>query len=345
MDEFNTENKAELVDVNDITCIQLTAGGYTALISPELGSNVLRLHDDENGIEFFRWDPNNTLEDIQNSPQTWGLPTLYLPNRFEDGVLRTSDAVYHLPINEPAPYNNHIHGFLNKREHTEIAHSANEMAAWARTTYVYNEEDPFFEYLPLPFTVTFMFTLSDVGFEYQVSIMNQSNKMLPVSMATHTTIAAPFVEGAKEEDIRVKAPVKERWVLNERCLPTGEVLPLSLYDQNYADGKICPVKRVVDNEMYTGGKLDFNGRPSHGIQITDAASGKGIAYEVSDGYKFWIFWNDRGEKHYFCPEPMSAMINAPALLLPREQTGYTELPSGAIAHFAQRFYTILPDED
>ena len=29
--------------------------------------NVLRLHDDANGVEFFRWDENNTPEDIKQS--------------------------------------------------------------------------------------------------------------------------------------------------------------------------------------------------------------------------------------------------------------------------------------
>ena len=106
--------------------------------------------------------------------EVWGLPTLYLPNRFADGVLKTSDAVYQLPVNEKAPYHNHIHGFLHKRRHTVVACAANETAAWARTCYIYNEEDPFFQYLPLPFTVEFFFFLSEYGLEYKVSIRNES---------------------------------------------------------------------------------------------------------------------------------------------------------------------------
>ena len=44
-------------------------------------------------------------------PEIWGLPTLYLPNRFDGGVLRTSDGEYRLPINEER-FGNHLHGFL-----------------------------------------------------------------------------------------------------------------------------------------------------------------------------------------------------------------------------------------
>ena len=293
------KNTATKINWKGMECIQLCAGGYTALIAPGIGSNVLRLHDDANGVEFFRWDENNTPEDIKQSAEVWGLPTLYLPNRFADGVLKTSDATYQLPVNEAAPFHNHIHGFLHKREHNIVAYSANEEGAWLRTSYVYNEEDPFFQYMPLRFTADFFFVLSEYGLEYKFSITNQSPKKLPVSVATHTTISAPFVDGAREEDIRLQVPVLEKWTLNERCLPTGEILPLNDYD---------------------------------------------IGYEVSDGYHFWILWNDRGEKHYFCPEPMTAMIDAPNLDMPAEKTGFTELSTGATFYLAQHFFTTLPEE-
>ena len=75
------KNTATKINWKGMECIQLCAGGYTALIAPGIGSNVLRLHDDAHGVEFFRWDENNTPEDIKQSAEVWGLPTLYLPNR------------------------------------------------------------------------------------------------------------------------------------------------------------------------------------------------------------------------------------------------------------------------
>ena len=113
-------------------------------------------------------------------------------------MLKTSDATYQLPVNEAAPFHNHIHGFLHKREHTVVADSANEEGAWLRTAYMYNESDPFFQYMPLPFTAEFFFVLSEYGLEYKFSIINQSQKQLPIPVPTHTTISAPFVDGAKE---------------------------------------------------------------------------------------------------------------------------------------------------
>ena len=134
-------NTTKTVNFNGLSCIQLNAGGYEALIAYEVGSNVIRLRDNKNGIEFFRFKESNTAEDIKQSAEVWGLPTLYLPNRFADGVLKASDAVYQLPVNEKAPYNNHIHGFLHKREHTVIQQGADVNCAWVKTQYFYDEKD------------------------------------------------------------------------------------------------------------------------------------------------------------------------------------------------------------
>ena len=140
-------NSTQFINFNGTTCVKLSAGGYEALVAYEIGSNVIRLRDNKNGIEFFRFKDDNSADNIKQSAEVWGLPTLYLPNRFADGVLKTSDAVYHLPVNERAPYNNHIHGFLHKRVHEVVEHKADDNCAWVKTRYVYDENDEFFQYL------------------------------------------------------------------------------------------------------------------------------------------------------------------------------------------------------
>jgi galactose mutarotase-like enzyme len=77
-----------------------------------------------------------------------------------------------------------------------------------------------------------------------------------------------------------------------------------------------------------------------GVIAEDIASGKKLCYEVSDEYKFWIIWNDRGFNGYFCPEPMSAMIDAPNLDLPAGVSGYQELAQNESVTFKQRFFTV-----
>ncbi len=332
-------NTTQMMQWGGMPCIRLNAGGYTALIAPEIGSNVIRLRDEKNGLEFFRFSNQNNRETLLQSAEVWGLPTLYLPNRFADGVLKTSDAVYHLPVNEKEPYNNHIHGFLHKRTHTVVEHSADSNCAWAKTEYIFDDSDPFFQYMPIKFRAEFTFTLSACGLEYEFKLTNLSRKMMPISVATHTALNSPFVDGSKEKDQRIMAPIGKRCLLNERCLPTKEYADLTMRDLEYRSGSRCPVLQNIDNEMYFAEHMLVDGEDFYGVICEDTASGKKLCYEVGEEYRFWIFWNDKGFNGYFCPEPMSAMIDAPNLGLPDALTGYRELSPEESCTFHQRFFT------
>jgi aldose 1-epimerase len=334
-------NYTKITQYNGMPVVEFSAGGYTALLAYEIGSNVIRLHDDKNGIEFFRFKEDNSADTIKQSAEVWGLPTLYLPNRFADGVLKTSDAVYQLPVNEKAPYNNHIHGFIHKRVHTVTEHYADDNCAVVKTKYTYDENDEFFKYMPIRFVAEYTFTLSQYGLEHKVKFTNLSDKVMPISLATHTTINAPFVDGGSQEDIRLSVPAVKRCELNDRCLPTENLLELSDTDKEYVNGGKKPVLQVVDNEMYTADTLELDGQKFHGVIAEDVKNGKKICYEVSDEYKFWIIWNDRGFNGYFCPEPMTAMIDAPNLSLPAEVTGYREIAPQQTFEANQRFFTKL----
>lgn len=334
-------NYINLTEFNGTPVVEFSAGGYTAMVAYEIGSNVIRLHDDKNGIEFFRFREDNPADTIKQSAEVWGLPTLYLPNRFADGVLKTTDAVYQLPVNEKAPYNNHIHGFLHKRVHTVANLHVDDNCAVVKTRYRYDENDEFFKYLPIRFVAEYTFTLSECGLEHKIRITNLSDKMLPMSLATHTTINSPFVDGGKEENIRLTVPVIKRCELNERCLPTEKLLDLSDTDKEYLSGDRKPVLQNVDNEMFITDCTEFDGQKFHGVIAKDIESGKKICYEVSDEYKFWIVWNDKGFNGYFCPEPMTAMIDAPNLSLPAEITGYREIKPEETFEANQRFFTAL----
>lgn len=332
------KNTTQLMNWNGTTCIKMNAGGYEALIAYEIGCNVIRLRNNVKEMEFFRYNPDNSAETIKQSAEVWGLPTLYLPNRFADGKLKTSDALYQLPVNEKAPYNNHIHGFLHKRTFEVVEHNADSNCAWVKARYVYDENDEFFKYLPVKFVAEYTFTLSEHGLEQDICFTNVSNKMLPMSLASHTTINAPFVDGAQESDIRLTVPAGKRCELNERCLPTEKLKSLTMWDLEYKSGNKCPVLQVCDNDMYTGEYAELDGEKFHGVIAEDLASGKKLCYEVSEEYKFWIVWNDRGFNHYFCPEPMTAMIDAPNLSLPADITGYTEVSPGETFKAHQRFF-------
>ena len=333
-----SELYARKVNHKGIEAVELAAGGYYAVVAPQIGSSVLRLRDNEKGMEVFRYRDDVSIAEILNSTEVWGLPTLYLPNRFDGGLLKTSDGEYHLPVNE-GKFGNHLHGFLQKRVHKIKALAAEDGKAYITTEYVYDENDFFFACFPVKFTAEITIELSDNGMRHTIALTNNSDKMLPISIATHTTINAPFVDGGRQEDIRLQVPAVKRINFNKRrWLPDGTQSELDKHDREYLSGRV-PVLKNICNEMYVGGALKLDGEDFHGCIMTDTASGKRLCYEVDDKYKFWIVWNDKGFKNYFCPEPMTAQVNAPNLDMPGEESGYEEIAPNVSYSVSQRFFT------
>ena len=323
-----------------IECVKLTAGRYFAVISPLTGSSVLRFFDTENNIEVLRYSEKCSLAQYNKAREIWGLPTLYLPNRFDGGLVKTSDGEYHLPVNETL-FGNHIHGWVHKRAHKLESASAENGKAVCVTSFTFGKEDEMYSCFPLDFKITYTFELSEEeGLKQTVKLENLSDKRLPVSICTHTCINAPIVVGGRLNSLRLTVPVSERCELGERCLPTEKLLPLTKKDLRYVNGSKRPVLHVIDNEMYTAAEGKLDGKPFYGVTVTDKHSGKRICNEVSREYKFWNMWNDRGGKGYFCPEPMTAMINAVNLKLKGDVSGHRELKKGESFECWQRFFTL-----
>lgn len=329
---------ANIIDYKGKDVIELTAGKYRAVIAPFLGSNVMRMQDTEAGIEIFRYDESLTPEQLQASAEVYGLPTLYLPNRLAGGVLKVSDATYHFPLNDPL--GNHIHGFLHKREHSIVSAETTDGKAIARTEYIYDEKDTFFATFPVSFKAEFTFTLSEAGLDYAFTMTNTSDKQLPYGMCNHTTINGPFTSDGNGLDTRLYIPIGEKWELSSSCIPTGEFLPMTDHDKQYLTGSQVPVLHDIDNDVFFAEEGSFNGKPFYGAIVTDMASGKQICYEVCKDFKFWVVWNDHGDKGYFCPEPCTWIIDAPNQPIPADESGYTELAPGESKTVTEKIYTL-----
>ena len=331
---------AKYIDYKGIKAIELEFDGYYAIIAPTIGTNVLRFRDNVKGMEIFRYSDDVSIAEIINAPEIWGLPTLYLPNRLDGGVLKTSDAVYQLPVNEAA-FKNHLHGFIQKRSHIVKDMGADNTHAFVTTSFIYDETDFFYNCFPIKFTCEITIDLSKDGLKHTISLTNLSEKMMPISVCTHTTINAPFVDGGLQENILLQVPCKEKLIFDkERWLPTGETQPLNDWDLEYKNGTKCPVLQDICNDMYSAATLKIDDKDFYGVVMTDTASGKKIYNEIDEKYKFWIVWNHEGFMNYFCPEPMTAQVNAPNLDMSREKSGYTEIKPNETYSVSQRFFTV-----
>jgi aldose 1-epimerase len=323
----------EIIDFKGFEAVKLSVGDTFAVVVPELGSNVTRFRDEHKGIDVFRYSETVTGSEMNAQREVWGLPTLFLPNRFGKGLLRTSDALYHLPINETAA-GNHIHGFLHLRTHKikSLGVVKEQDTAFVETEYVYDQNDDFYRYFPVDFIcnirVELCFEKGTPRLYHYIKLINISPKQLPVSLCTHTAIKSPFLDGGMEENIRLTMPIQSRIDIDRATwLPTGKPdLPLSDYDFKYKSGAMCPVLHDICNEMYT---LEKPTEQRNFIEIRDVSAQVSILNYLSEAYKFIIVWNDGGSKGYFCPEPMTAQIDAPNLNISPELSGYIELaPNG-----------------
>lgn len=329
------------IRIDGIPVVEMKAGGYLAIIAPTVGSNVARLRDCKNKIEILRYHKKTPLKKLTANPCTYGMPTLYLPNRLKNGVLRVSDATYQFPVNE-GRFQNHLHGFLHTRNYTIEEMKTEGDKAIVKTRYIYDDKDPFFEYYPVKFQSDLEFVLDEEGLHYTFTLTNQSDKQMPFGICNHTSFQSPHTKQSKGRDIRLQLPAVKRCVINFRQLPVEPYKKeLSAYDEQYVNGTAHVIKVPINNDMYEIDSMDFNGKPFHGAIVTDSVTGKKICYEVDDTFKFFIVWNDRGTKDYYCPEPMSWMIDAPNLDLPAEETGYLELAPGEAKTVEEHIYTTI----
>ena len=329
---------AKIVDYKGKDVIELVAGKYKAVIAPFLGSNVMRMQDTEAKLEILRYDEKLTIDELKKSAEIYGLPTLYLPNRLAKGVLKVSDATYNLPLNDPL--GNHIHGFLHKREHSIVSVDILEDRVVGKTEYTYDKNDEFFSVYPVSFKAEYTFTLSENGLLYEFTITNISDKQLPFGVCNHTSFNGPLTEDGDGLDMRLYLPIGEKWELSKTCIPTGEFLPRTNHDRQYLTGSLVPVLQDIDNDVYFAEVGSMDDKPFYGAIITDVATKKNVCYEISKDYKFWIVWNDKGDKEYFCVEPSTWIIDAPNQPLPANESGYLELAPGESKTISQKLYTV-----
>ena len=96
--------------------------------------------------------------------------------------------------------------------------------------------------------------------------------------------------------MRLYIPVGEKWELSKSCIPTGDMLVQTNHDRQYLTGSQVPVLHDIDNDVFFAEEGSLDGKPFYGAVATGAATGKRICYEVCKAFKFWVVWNDHGDK-------------------------------------------------
>ena len=305
----------------EVVC--LTAGGYEALLAPQLGCNCFDLTHLPTAAHLLR-SPESVAQ-LREDPNVYGTPLLFPPNRIKDGTYTFNGRTYHLPINER--HGHHMHGFISGTAFDVEALTADEFASRARFVFRSTKEKPYLPEFPHQFTIRVEACLSGEGLYQQVTFVNDGEDPMPLGTGFHTAMRAPFLPEGRAEDIRLTLTCGKAYYYDERIIPDGrtsETDPLLLALQG--DG-VTPCAAPISIHLSQTGGL---------ATLRDVGAGRAIRYEVCPEYKFWMLWNMDAQHFFMCPEPQTWIIDAPNSPLPPEESGFQALEPGASKTFWTR---------
>ena len=245
-------------------------GKWSAVIAPECGSNVISLTFD--GKAILRCPEG--LEQLRSRPCLYGMPLLLPANRLADACFSFAGRTYQLPENEPT-FGNHIHGLVKDAPFHIIEKTENSVTTQLENTGAY---------FPFPFEITICDSLSGEGFCRKLSLKNTGSSPMPYTLGFHTAFVEPT---------SFCVPLKDRWEMDARYLPTGHILPLTARQKAYCDGirpngsKISGVYRSDGHTVHVGG----------------------ISMQVSEQFDHWVLFNGNGNEGYLCIEPQCGAVN------------------------------------
>ena len=131
-----------------------------------------------------------------------------------------------------------------------------------------------------------------------LTAINAGTAALPCGAGFHSVFNTP-------ERARITASPWYWEILRPRYLVSGRQL---LWDRFNPSEWFDPARHVISfHTRLETGSLD--GKPFRGAILDYGV--KTVLYEVDQSYRYWYLWNQDPRYGFFCPEPMSWMVDAP----------------------------------
>ena len=314
------------LDWHGLAAVEFSKGGYTALLIPEVGANLIRLTHEATGAEILHTPKADEIETFRGRPQIFGLPLLFPPNRIEDGRYTFEGRTYQYPITIEKEHNYH-HGIIKGLPFAVSKAEEDDEQVKIELRYYSNAaSDAIFRHFPHEFKCKIIYKLSRKGLKQEVVFSNKSDRPMPVGVGFHTPLMIPFLDGTGS-DYRLRVAVGQQCELSERNLPTGKLLPLS---ETFAKLRTEGLQTTDCGAIEAGFLLEEiveEGKPYRGAIVEHLPSGRKVCYEVDDETRYWTIWNNGGNQPYCCPEPQSWVTNAPNAEDP-EKAGFQAVAPG-----------------
>ena len=275
----------------------------TAVIVPGIGATCNRFAWEYQGamLELISSAPD--YETLRRTPILYGNPVLFpFPNRIRDGVFEFAGKKVSLPINEPERHTA-IHGLVLNRPWEVAAKGAgDDDGAWVTLRFVSGAFPEVEAAYPFPFEAHYTYRLQDGALVNEFTAKNTGSEPMPMGFGVHPWFPAPLSAKGRRSECRVKAPVTGVWRLDERLLPTGEIVPPAP-SRDLAKG--VPLADEEYDDVYTG--LNQHG-PSE-VVYTDPGTGVEIVIRSDSAFREFVIYAPLF-RDIVCLEPYTCVTDA-----------------------------------
>lgn len=302
--------KVSLIQWSGQQAIEAESDYLIMRVIPGSGSRVASLWCKEKSTELLRIPDSD--EDFAKTPMLYGIPVLFPPNRIEDGKFTYGNHTYQFAINEPAT-GSHSHGLVHDKAWKTTGMKIVGSAAVITTQFDSSSYPDVLAQFPHPFRLIMRLILDGATLTQMIEVHNESEYAFPWGLGYHTTFRFPFHDDSSEANCTFSAPVGYQWELNDRFLPTGELLEKPQSAQLNAG---IVLQGVQLDDLYQAARKGANE-----AVMTDRDSGIRVRYWADESFGQWVLHNGDSTGGYLCPEPYTCVTNAFNMQLPPELTG------------------------
>jgi aldose 1-epimerase len=247
------------------------------------------------------WTPFRSAAEWAGHPAMGGVPFLWpWANRIDGLSYWINGRKYTLNPElgnlSPGPRATPIHGLLLYAKQWRMTRAAaTEHGAEAESSFEFWREPEMMAQFPFAHTVTMIHRLREGALEVETRVENLSSEPLPVSLGFHPYFQ---VNDAPRDEWKVRLPAREKFLLNERLIPTGEKRP-----NPYANPQ--PLRGVALDDVFGGLERDADGWARFRLE----GAKESVTVEYGEAYPVAVVYAPPG-RGFVCFEPMSAPTNA-----------------------------------
>lgn len=211
---------------NDIRHLKITNTNtqeYMSII-PEFGAVVNELVLNKSGKNYSIISGCSSYSELIANEMYKSANLIPFPNRIKDGKYNFSGTDYQLYINHPAE-KHALHGFIYDKQFVVTDVDIDNDSAIIELEYFYNGFIPGY---PFKFSSHITYALTrEIGFKCTTKVKNIDDRPLPFGNGWHPY----FKFDKKVDELILKIPSTQKVEVDNRLIPTGEVIPFKQFQQ------------------------------------------------------------------------------------------------------------------